>query len=632
MDDNDAKSRPGWRYDPETGQPLEGSLTAGDPRSPYASAAPSVAPVAPVAPYMADGTVKRRSRVPVVAGVALLVLLAGAALAAFWLFNRVTNPPALAAERVLPSNTVAYVTINPSPEGSQKEALDTLRAAFESQVGFKQAWARLAAQMGSRAGGAIAPGTLDFSTFSGYLGNNLTLAVLPPSTVDLQKLKDAAGSGEDALGDVMSRNLLGIVDLDLNPLNKKSPPPSAGTQTADISKAEVVEKYRQVEIRKYVTDTASLYFSLMEGTSTALVGLKVEPLRTAIDRFKEDTGLKDDTTFKELSGQAPQDRIGALYVNLGEVYRQARLSSPETFNNSSPLQEVDGAMLVTLRAESDGIELDVRTRAYTEGAGVQINPGARPDVRTLGDIPVNSLGFLVGTDLKSTVQSVLDALRNQSPSSKEELASTLTNMEQSTGLDLEKDLLPWMSGDYALSFTNPGPDDPRAVGTIFQLKLLPGDSEKAVRAVEQLAGPQSNSESEKIEGAGGTFYSLSPSSSAVLGVGANRLMYLFGNDVAGPKERLAAVMSGLGKGIATTAQWRDIARHLPRESNILGYVDLTGVRHIAELDLREDSGYEQDLAPFVRPLKYLLVGSASESGSSGRLARNRTVLFVGISK
>jgi hypothetical protein len=42
--------------------------------------------------------------------------------------------------------------------------------------------------------------------------------------------------------------------------------------------------------------------------------------------------------------------------------------------------------------------------------------------------------------------------------------------------------------------------------------------------------------------------------------------------------------------------------------------------------------YETNVAPFVRPIKYLLMGSANQGNPSGSLTRNHTVLFVGIGK
>ena len=49
----------------------------------------------------------------------------------------------------MPANTMAYVTVNTSPNGTQKGALDKIRDAFESQPGFKDAWAKLTEQASS---------------------------------------------------------------------------------------------------------------------------------------------------------------------------------------------------------------------------------------------------------------------------------------------------------------------------------------------------------------------------------------------------------------------------------------------------------------------------------------------------
>ncbi len=592
--------------------------------------------------------VAKKSKAPLIAGIVTLVALLAVAAAGFWFYNKTFNRPAMQAGRVLPANTIAYLTIDPSPEGSQKEAFDRMRVAFEAQPGFKEAWSNLtggAAALGESVGvtNEDTPSDItDFDALSSYLGNNVTIALLPPSTDDLEKLREASfgGDSESAL-DVAGRNIVGLVDLDFNPLNKKGPVADLKQQADNAAKAEVVEKYRDIEIRKYVTGTTTLYFSLLNDTSTAVVGAKVEPLRVVIDKFKDDNGLKTDATFKALSGQVPQERIASIYVNLTELSKQAKFIASDTPDANTP--EASGAWLMTLSGQPDGMQLDIASQASIEGVGslmgvagggFQVNPGAKPDVSTLSDIPTGSLGFLVGSDLKSVVESVLDALAKEDP---ESVASIEEEVQQNTGLDLRKDILAWMGGDYLLHVSSVGTQDADASppSGAFQIKLNEADRTKAANALPKLIENLSGGEpTDEFDLAGGRFYALSDPSAPIIGVGKDRMMVVFDEDVDAAKEKANAVVNNAGKGFGSTPEWKAVSKHLPIDSNLIGYVDITALREMTERGMTDETKdeYEKNGAPFLRPLKNALFGSATQATREGNMSRNHTVIFLGVSK
>ncbi len=75
-------------------------------------------------------------------------------------------------------------------------------------------------------------------------------------------------------------------------------------------------------------------------------------------------------------------------------------------------------------------------------------------------------------------------------------------------------------------------------------------------------------------------------------------------------------------------------RHLPKDSNLIGYVDITAIMAIQEegMSPEDKAEYEKNSSPFVRPLKYVLVGSATDPAKEGEMSRNLTRIFLGISK
>ncbi len=578
---------------------------------------------------------KRGSAGLIIGGVVLVVLIAAGAVGLTF-FNKLANRPAVAVEKLLPTNTLAYLTIDPSVGGAQKAALDKIKAAFESQPGFKEAWAKITDEAAKSTGSASGtPSDItNFDSLGQYLGDHITLAVLPPSSDDLQKLQGSMSGGGSDPTDVLMKSVAGVIDLDFNPLNKKGPISDLKKQADNFANAELAEKYRDIEIRKYVTGTTTLYFSLLDGTSTAIVAGKTDPLHALIDQFKDKKGLDTDATFATLSAQVPGERIGSLYVNLTEVYKDAALASPEMFQNGAT--KADGAVLITVSAQDDGIQVDVASQVDITGAGVKVNPTSKPDASTASDVPAASQMLLEGTDLKSIIQSALDAMRQQSKASGGEdmVQSTLDELEKSTGLNLEKDILPWMGGDYALSGSLDIKGDSPLPSVVFQLKLNAADHDKAAAAIDKLVNSTSSGQEQKLDVTDGTFYAPSPDTGLVAGVAKDRMLVIYDTDVAAATTRLKAVMGEMGKGLGSTPRWQEASKHLPKDSNVLLYIDVSGLRQAIEGIIPADSKteYEQSAAPFVRPFKYLTLGSAALPGSNGTLTRGHGILFLGISK
>jgi hypothetical protein len=574
---------------------------------------------------------------PLIASVAALLVVAAAAVAGYLIFTRTAGAPSIPVERLLPANTIGYLTVDTAPDGSQQAALDKMKEAFESQPGFKEAWARLTEELAESSDsedvGETASQISDFDSLSQFLGDNITVALLPPSTADLEMLQ--SGDIEESAMEVLGRNVVGLLDLDFNPLNKKGPISELKQYADDLGKAELVETHREVEIRKYVTDTTTVYFSLLPDSTTAVVGAQPGPLKTVIDQVKDNTGLKDSPAFTTLAGQVAQERVATLYLNLTEIYRQAQLAAPELLSTPG-MQKVEGAVLVTLSAKDDGMQLDMASQANMEGLGVKLNPQARPDVAIVSDVPAGSLGFFAGTDLKTALQSTLDAMRKQSEASGEEdmVTSTLAEIEDATGLNLETDVLPWMGGDYALSFSAEAGQFEPDMSVVFQIKLSAADRPKAEESLKKFMDAMTGGEAPTFEAAGGTFYAVDPEMGLAAGVGSDRFMVVFTSTPEAAETFVGSVAGGFGKGLGSTPQWAEAQKHLPKESNAIVYLDITGARGLAEETMPQDEKqeYEESAAPFLRPFKYLALGSSASSSSDGNIANSHSVVFLGISK
>jgi hypothetical protein len=329
--------------------------------------------------------------------------------------------------------------------------------------------------------------------------------------------------------------------------------------------------------------------------------------------------------------------MASLYVNLTEVYRSLRLADPEGAN-TGPVRDLRGGVLLTLGAYDRGLQLDVATEADMtllpspdvdiEGpGGVAINSDARPDVATLGDVPLDAQAFLVAADLRTPLEDLLEIAQRNKGSN---LAAQLRELEGQTGLDLETDVAPVLSGDYVLSARlKQAADGSLVPSVLFELKV--SNEAKAKEALDKFAAARGDTKPETIAGA--RFHVAGDG--LAFGTVARRAWVAWEGDGQGARESLGRAIDGMGKGVVKTAEWREKAMVLPRYSNVIAHVDAGAVLAAVEGNggiVRDRQAYERDVAPFLRPVRYVLIGSASYAARRVYLSRNHTVVFLGVGK
>lgn len=610
---------------------------------------------------------KKRNAVPLILGVAAFLLVA-VAVAAYFIIKALGSAGGgtLAVERVLPANTLAYISINPAPADSQRQAFAKMREAFESQPGFQEALDRLVHGIQDAVGNTglpllgnpTDPASLD--TLSSYLGGNVTIAVLSPSRGELESLKGISGGEINpqtglAAFDAAKRNLVGLVDLDFNAGEGSKQGLIADLRAIrdNLDKAKFSEKYRDTDIRTYNTGSIELYFSFLGGTSTAAVAMDTKPVKALIDELKNNMGLKEDTGFKALSGKVPAERMATLYLNLSEIHKSVQTVLPD-FDSTSTYSflggyfKLQGAMLLTISGKGDGAQIDVASEGLTFdwgnlvlGSGktlaADMNPNAHPNSSTLNDIPADSFAFLAGSDLRTLITSILDSLQKAAP----EQATQLEKASQDfLGLGLRGDIAPLLEGDYVISASAYNTRTLLLPPIIAQLKLSEADRVKAADAVKRAAEAFTNGGAGSFDVGGGMFYPVTPDIPPVTIIGtlSDRAMLVTDENTALAKVRAETVTSSLGKGFGTTDRWKSISSHLPEKSNLIGYLDAATLREMTEStlnqELKEDlkADYDRAVAPLLRPLKYILLGSATDPSNAGELSHNLTRIFIGIGK
>jgi hypothetical protein len=556
----------------------------------------------------------------------VVLLIAGAAIAYFLLNNNkgggVLSAKEEAVAKSLPANTVGYMSISTDIEGSQKASFDKLREAFEAQPGFKETWGKLMGQAtGSGSGNPSSKMMEDVQGLLSKYTKQISFAVLPPSESDWGRLRDNSG----AMSDIAMKSLVVITDMDLAQFKK------------DATQSEVADTYNGVEISRIVTGTLPPFYAAPLDAGAVAVALDSGPLKTLIDRSKNNqSNVRDTELYKQLSGMVPQERVASFYLNLTEIYTQIKAASPEALA-SSGIESIDGALLFTVSAKDNGVQLDVASQAEVKtNYGTQAVSIAKPDASTLNDIPADTVAFYAGTDLKTLINSTLAAVRANATRNggQDPVAAAEEQLKKATGLDLEDDIIALLGGDFALS-ASPGDQRNPVTSALFQLKLNGGDRDKAVEVVDKLMKAAMPSGANSADVAGGKFYDLGSamfgsSSSNVgitTGVGKDRFMIFYTANRDDMRSQLEDISGKMGQGFGTTSKWADAKNNLPKDSNAILYVDLDTIRSMYE------NGIPSDMQPVLKPFKYVVMGSAVQVPPGGSTPnRSLTRIFLGISK
>jgi len=236
-----------------------------------------------------------------------------------------------------------------------------------------------------------------------------------------------------------------------------------------------------------------------------------------------------------------------------------------------------------------------------------------------------------------TLEQTLAMLRKQGQA--QEVDDALAQVKEQMGIDVEHDLLPLLGGDYSVSVQGSkgtgefaaGPD----LGVVAQLHLKQGDGARMNQILDTLNGRLTDQGATitAVPVGNGKLWSADLAESALYGVIGDKLLIVGSTNVDATSDLAKSVVDNAGKGAGADSTVKGRLAHLPKDSNTLLYVDITKVvTEGFEPTLSEDdkTGYESDVAPFVRPFQYVLAGGSSKVTND--VAHSRSVLFIGIGK
>ncbi len=217
----------------------------------------------------------------------------------------------------------------------------------------------------------------------------------------------------------------------------------------------------------------------------------------AIDTYKGENSLLKMPSFQEKFAQIAQDNhFAQVYVNIPAATRLVN-SNPK----KSPLAQLQQSqgLATTINLEPEGIEFKsvswLKPNSDREHL-VQNNAGKMQSL-----LPAETLMMVSGGNLQQLWLDYLRSVKTNplAPVPPENLRAGVKN---STGLDLDEDLLSWMDGEFSLAVI-PAPTKTDASPNDFALSLAfmiqTKDSDKAQKAFQEIDKVISNQYQFKIQ-------------------------------------------------------------------------------------------------------------------------------------
>lgn len=316
-------------------------------------------------------------------------------------------------ETLVPGDVAAYVKISLHPSGQQQQAIQDLLSRFPStyrnDVGTKLDDALDQALKGL--------GISYRKDVKPWVGDQIALAVRGPG-----------GSTSDNPSAIP--NIVGIIP---------TKDASAAQKTLDKLKAKKPNA-PAFEVRGGVVYIGKTTTEIDDLRNAATVGHT----------------LADNATYKREHDRAGGDGLLFTYADLSRLGGAAR-ALPGDILGSAGLTGGGGIVAASLRAESEGLVLSghssVSSAKAPKSGTLKILPTTPDDL--LGSVSFYDLGGLVANALKAFgslghLGTTPASTRAQQVPGLSEATQALKEIQQGLGIDLQKDLLPWLRGELSV--------------------------------------------------------------------------------------------------------------------------------------------------------------------------------------
>jgi hypothetical protein len=334
-------------------------------------------------------------------------------------------------------------------------------------------------------------------------------------------------------------------------------------------------------------------------------------VEAAIDTAEGDDPIEDEDRFKETLEDAPEDRLGFVYVDMPGFYERLR-GMPGAAQLGPFRQIFEDPIIVTADAEESGVrfEATIPTK-LTQGF-----PIVSEGTGEAGDLPADSWLALAQPDLGGTIEGYVD-LAAGALGGRDVIEEQLRS---ATGLELEEDVISWM-GDWSAFVRG------TSVDSLDGAVMIETNDEAAsgrfidaiARLVRQDAPPGTTTGPLDLAG-GGEGYT-------VRGPELPQPVHLFQRDgrvVAAYGDAAANDALDSGETLAGSADYTQAEDALGGDYAVSFFLAFQPILELAESEGASADPDYQEAKPYLEPLG-ALVGGATEDGDDLRSAFALTV-------
>jgi hypothetical protein len=334
-------------------------------------------------------------------------------------------------------------------------------------------------------------------------------------------------------------------------------------------------------------------------------------VEAAIDTAEGDDPIEDDDRFKETLEDAPEDRLGFVYVDMPGFYERLQ-GMPGLGQLGGFRQLFEEPILVTADAEESGVRFEATIPTKLTAGFPIVSEGTGE----AGDLPADSWLALAQPDLGQTIEGYVD-LAAGAVGGRDAIEEQLRS---ATGLDLDEDVISWM-GDWSAFVRG------TSVDSLDGAVVIETSDEEAsgrfidaiARLARQDADPGTTIDPLDLPGGGEGYTVRGPElpQPVHLFQRDGRVVGAYGdaaaNDALDPGETLA--------GSADYTQAEDV---LGGDYAVSFFLAFGPILELAESEGASESPDYQEAKPYLEPLG-ALVGGATEEGDNLRSAFALTV-------
>lgn len=385
------------------------------------------------------------------------------------------------------------------------------------------------------------------------------------------------------------------------------------------------ETYQGVTIHMLVTPHEYERIAFCRSNDIILFSQDKSSLKGAIDaQYGESLG--DTTSFREVVGSLPPDRIFTMFIN-GEGYFNmfsetfSWMYGPDLSDLYSESTDMMSDFAMGLSLADVGLRMDMAYKINPEAISEEILMSfAKGDSRSANILPEGTLLHFYSYHLDLVWKSMIDTISAMEGADFEE---SMEMFELTFGFDLGDDLFAKLDGEWAFAmmpstagFLTEFLDVPMGFSILAETSDPHGLMEVS-EAFSRNAELQGLGEVEKIQDEHGTYYNLIDmfSGTAIFTYGVGDDLFVIGSS----KDVLDDILNDRPS-LAESKHYQQIWQSFPRDITPMVYVDIQGfianIRETMSPDEREY--FDDDVGRHLTPVTFFAAGT--------RLPRNDLML------